>query len=137
MKLLRWLAAGLIWILGSVLGLVGVLLCITVVLLPLGIPILMLARRLFSAASALVLPRAVRHPVDELDRVGTEATQKLRRTSKRTATSGADSIASDVKGAYGKGKGVLADADAGKKARRLRRSVEKKAGRRNRRGFHA
>jgi membrane protein implicated in regulation of membrane protease activity len=65
MKPLRWLAAGLVWVVAGLLGLVGVLLSVTVILLPIGIPVLMLARRLFSLSSTLVLPRAVRHPVQE------------------------------------------------------------------------
>jgi hypothetical protein len=65
MKPLRWLGAGLVWILAGLLGLVGGLLCVTVILLPLGIPVLMLARRLFGLSARLVLPRAARHPAEE------------------------------------------------------------------------
>ena len=65
MKPLRWLLAGLVWLVGGLLGLVGALLCVTIILLPLGIPVLMLARRLFSLAALLVLPRAARHPFQE------------------------------------------------------------------------
>jgi membrane protein implicated in regulation of membrane protease activity len=65
MKLLRWLAAGIVSILAAVLGLVGVVLCPTIILLPLGVLLLMLAERLLSLAAALALPRAVRHPVQE------------------------------------------------------------------------
>ena len=66
MRLLRALAGSLLWILSGVLGLVGVLLCVTVILLPLGIPLLMLARKLFRYSMVFFLPRAVRHPVQEL-----------------------------------------------------------------------
>ena len=65
MKPLRWMAAGLLWILAGVLGLVGALLCVTIILLPLGIPILMLARRLFTRSAALLVPQPVKHPVQE------------------------------------------------------------------------
>jgi hypothetical protein len=65
MKPLRWMAAGLLWILAGVLGLVGGLLCVTIILLPLGIPILMLARRLFTRSARLVVPKPVKHPVEE------------------------------------------------------------------------
>ena len=65
MKPLRWMAAGLLWILAGLLGLVGGLLCVTIILLPLGIPILMLARRLFTRSAKLLVPRSVRHPADE------------------------------------------------------------------------
>ena len=66
MRLLRALAGSLLWILSGVLGLVGVLLCVTVILLPLGIPLLMLARRLFRYSMVFFLPRTVRHPAQEL-----------------------------------------------------------------------
>lgn len=65
-RLLRALAGSLLWILSGVLGLVGVLLCVTVILLPLGIPLLALARRLFRYSMRFFLPRAVRHPAQEL-----------------------------------------------------------------------
>ena len=65
MKPFRWLGAGLLWILAGLLGLVGGLLCVTIILLPLGIPILMLARKLFTASGRLLLPRPVKHPVKE------------------------------------------------------------------------
>jgi hypothetical protein len=45
--MLRWLGAG-VWIFAGLVGLVGALLCVTIILLPLGIPVLMLAKRLFS-----------------------------------------------------------------------------------------
>ena len=65
MKPLRWMAAALLWILAGLLGLVGGLLCVTIILLPLGIPILMLARRLFTRSVALVVPKPVKHPARE------------------------------------------------------------------------
>jgi hypothetical protein len=64
MKPLRWLAAGLLWILAGLLGVVGALLCVTIVLLPLGIPAILLARRLFSMSTRLLVPRKARHPVE-------------------------------------------------------------------------
>ena len=77
MKPLRWLVGGVVWILAGLLGLVGVLLSVTVILLPLGIPIILLARRLFSLSAKLVLPRAVRQP-------GREAGEAIRRRGKDT-----------------------------------------------------
>lgn len=65
MRALRWTGASLLMLLAGLLGLVGGLLCITLILLPLGIPLLFLARKLFRAAGALVVPRQVRHPVKE------------------------------------------------------------------------
>jgi hypothetical protein len=66
MRILRGLVGSLLWILAGLLGLVGVLLCATLILLPVGIPVLMLARRLFTYAMAVMVPRKVRHPVQEL-----------------------------------------------------------------------
>lgn len=68
MRFLRGLSGGLLWIVASLLGLVAVLLCVTVILLPVGIPLLMLARRMFGRAVGLMLPRAMSHPVDELSK---------------------------------------------------------------------
>jgi biopolymer transport protein ExbB/TolQ len=66
MRILGVLLGSLLWIVAGVVGLLGVLLSVTVILLPIGIPLLMLARRLFQTATALVLPRKVRHPVEEM-----------------------------------------------------------------------
>lgn len=83
MKLLCWLAAGLLWILAGVVGLLGILLSVTVILLPVGIPLLMLAKKIAGLASALLLPKAVRHPVQALEDkapdVSLPDTGKLRR----------------------------------------------------------
>jgi hypothetical protein len=68
MRLLRALVGSLLWILAGVIGLVAVLLCATIILLPLGIPLLMLARRLFRYSMALFMPRKARHPAQELGR---------------------------------------------------------------------
>ena len=66
MRLLRGLAGSLLWILAGVVGLLGIVLSATILLLPLGIPLLMLARRLFRYSMTMFLPREVRHPVQEL-----------------------------------------------------------------------
>jgi hypothetical protein len=113
MKILRWLGAGLIAIVAGVLALVGLILCVTLVLAPLGIPILMLARRVFALAGRMVVPRALRHPIDELDRSGEEKTAKLKRKAKDGARSGADQAQSAGKSATKRGKKV---AKRGKKA---------------------
>lgn len=80
MRILAALAGAVLWILAGLLGLVGVLLCVTLVLLPLGIPVLMLARRLFRFAMTLMLPREVRHPVDALGRSAESAGRKAGKT---------------------------------------------------------
>lgn len=83
MKALRWLGASLLSLVGVVLGLVGALLCVTVLLLPLGIPVLLLARRLFAAAAALVVPHGVRHPIEAVSASGSGAVDDAERTVRR------------------------------------------------------
>jgi hypothetical protein len=78
MRILRALVGSVLWILAGVLGLVGVLLCVTLILLPLGIPVLMLARKLFAFAMTLMLPRKVRHPVDELGKSARRGAKKTK-----------------------------------------------------------
>jgi hypothetical protein len=78
MRILRALGGSLLWILAGVLGLVGVLLCATIILLPLGIPVLMLARKVFALAMALMLPRKVTHPVDELGKSARRGAKKAK-----------------------------------------------------------
>jgi len=65
MRVPRALLGALLWILASVIGLVAVLLCITLVLLPLGIPLLALARRMFTRSIRLFMPPAAVHPFSE------------------------------------------------------------------------
>jgi hypothetical protein len=60
------LAGVLLWIVAAVVGLVGVVLSVTLILLPIGIPLLLLARKLFAQATLLLLPRKVAHPLQEL-----------------------------------------------------------------------
>jgi hypothetical protein len=87
MRALRWLGAGVVWILAGVVGLLGVVLSVTLILLPLGIPLLMVARRLAALATAMVVPHAVRHPVDALGKKGSDlqgkAEKKARSMKKR------------------------------------------------------
>ena len=70
MRVLRALGGSLLLIVTGVVGLLGVLLSVTVILLPVGIPLLMLARKLFGFSMTLFLPRAVRHPAQELRKKG-------------------------------------------------------------------
>jgi hypothetical protein len=70
MRVLRALAGSLLWVLACVVGLLGVLLSVTLILLPVGIPLLLLARKLFKYSLTLFLPRVVRHPAQELGRKG-------------------------------------------------------------------
>jgi hypothetical protein len=78
MRALRSLAGALLWLVACVLGLVGVILCVTILLIPLGLLVLRLSRDLFAKAVRLMLPRALAHPVEELDR----RTSGRRRTSR-------------------------------------------------------
>ena len=79
MRLLRGLLGALLWIVAVVLGLLGFVLCVTVILLPLGIPLLVLARRLLTRAVALMLPRSLAHPVDEITKTTKKKARKLRK----------------------------------------------------------
>jgi hypothetical protein len=65
MRVLRGLGGAGLWIVASVVGLLAVVMCVTVILLPVGIPLLMLARRMFGKSVGMLLPRALTHPVDE------------------------------------------------------------------------
>ena len=66
MRFLRGLFGVVLWLLAAVVGLLGMLLSVTLILLPLGIPLLMLARRLFTSSVRLFMPRALAHPAQEL-----------------------------------------------------------------------
>ncbi|MBP1817923.1 hypothetical protein [Mycobacterium sp. OAE908] len=79
MRLLRGLLGALLWIVAAILGLLGFVLCVTVILLPLGIPLLGLARRLLTRAVALMLPRSLAHPVDEITKTTQKKARKLRK----------------------------------------------------------
>jgi hypothetical protein len=101
----------LLWILAGVVGLLGIVLSVTVILLPLGIPLLMLARRMFTRSVALVLPRKVSHPVDEAGRA-----------ARKKGREGRDAVTDvDVKklGKRARKKASKAGKEAGKKTRKV------------------
>ena len=83
MRLLRGVAGALLWIVAAVVGLVGALACVTVVLLPVGIPLLFLAKRLFTTSVRLLMPKKMAHPVkaakDAVTDTGGDVTKKLRK----------------------------------------------------------
>jgi hypothetical protein len=85
MRIVRALLGALLWVLAAVVGLVAVILCVTVVLLPLGLPLLNLARQLFTSSVQLMLPRAVAHPVKTLEKSSRKKAGKARRTARDTA----------------------------------------------------
>jgi hypothetical protein len=120
MRLLRGLLGAVLWLLAAVIGLVGVLLCVTLVLLPLGIPLLMLARRMFGRAMRLLLPRRVAHPVEE-----------LKKTSRRRTKRAADAVDSG-RGSVAKG-GRRAAKKSAKTASKLMDSGKRTARRSRRR----
>jgi hypothetical protein len=103
MKALRWSGASLLGLLGGLLGLVGVILCATLILLPLGIPVVMLARRLFKTAGQLVVPKPVRHPVEQLKDSSSgsarSAWRSLRGGGSKASASAADGAATVSSGA--------------------------------------
>jgi hypothetical protein len=57
MRALRGIAAGVVWLLATVLLLLSAVLCITVILLPLGIPLGLVAMRLYVYGVQLLAPR--------------------------------------------------------------------------------
>lgn len=123
MKILRWLGAGLVAVVAGVLALVGLILCVTLILLPLGIPVLMLARRVFALAGRMVVPRALRHPIDELDKSREAASGTLKKRAKTGARSSADKVQETGKSAVKRGKqGAKRGRKSAKRtARRLRK----------------
>jgi hypothetical protein len=83
MKFLRWVAASLLGLVGGLVGLLGVVLTATLILAPIGIPLLFLARKLFGVSTRLVLPRAVRHPLESLDPTRSDAADDVKKTVRK------------------------------------------------------
>ena len=83
MWLLRGLAASLLWIVAGLLGLLGAVLSITVILLPVGIPLLMLAKKVFGYSMVVMVPGKVRHPARHTqDAAKKQANGLFRRSTK-------------------------------------------------------
>jgi hypothetical protein len=80
MRLLRGLGGALLWVVASVVALLAVVLCVTIILLPVGIPLFMLAKKMFGRAVGLMLPRTLTHPVDE---GGKKASKRRKDASKK------------------------------------------------------
>jgi hypothetical protein len=89
MRIIRGMGGALLWVVAALLGLVGVLLCVTVILLPLGLPLLLVARKLFGIAIKMVMPRAAAHPVKE-------SGKSLRKTRRKAKKSMPDLSAGDM-----------------------------------------
>jgi hypothetical protein len=87
-RVLRALGGVLLWLLAAVVGLLGALLSVTLVLLPIGIPLLLLAKRLFTTSVQLLVSPKVAHPVREM--------QKASKRRGRDVTDAASDTTSDV-----------------------------------------
>jgi hypothetical protein len=124
MRLLRGLLGVLLWILAGLLGLVGVVLCLTIILLPLGIPLVVLAGRLFTRAVQLMLPREVAHPIREVKKTSKKQGKELKKTSEKKGKKVGAAL-SDVAGEASK---RMSDAagDAAKKGRKVLRQERKR-----------
>ena len=123
MRLLRGLAGAVLWILAAVVGLLGVVLCVTVILLPLGIPLVILARRLFTRSVRLMLPRSVAHPVDESGK----SARKKGRKAKSAATDAVETATKKGRKGSDKGADVASVAlEKGRKAAKKGRKAAKK-----------
>lgn len=79
MRFVRGMGGALLWVLACVVGLLGAVLSVTVILLPVGVPLLLLARKLFGTATKLLMPRAVSHPVQEAGRSVRKSGRKARK----------------------------------------------------------
>jgi hypothetical protein len=106
MRIFRALIGSVLWLLAGILGLVGVILCATLILLPLGIPVLMLARKLFAYSMVFFVPRKVRHPVQELGKSArggaADAVDSVKKTKKKTKKNTPDVDLSPVSKRAGK-----------------------------------
>ena len=119
MKFLRWVAACLLGLVGGLVGLLGVVLTATLLLAPIGIPLLFLARKIFATAGRLVVPRAVRHPLEELDRSGSDAVGDVKRTLRKKWRKGGKDVRKRATKA-----GKKATKNAGKKVpKKVRKKV--------------
>jgi hypothetical protein len=85
MWLLRGLGASLLWILAGVVGLVGIILSATLILLPVGIPLVMLAKKIFGYSMVLLVPGKVRHPVSSMEDSVKSGSKGLFKRSKASA----------------------------------------------------
>jgi hypothetical protein len=108
-RLLRGLLGALLWILASLVGLLGVVACVTLILLPVGIPLLMLARRLFGKSFRLFMPPAIANPVKETRSRGQkrkEAAGKLGKQARRKMADKTQSVGPVGKQVKQKAKGA-------------------------------
>jgi hypothetical protein len=88
MLLLRGLGASLLWIVAGVVGLLGALLSVTVILAPVGIPLLLLARKIFGYSMVVLFPGKVRHPVQHTEKSAKGGLKRMFGKSKSVADTG-------------------------------------------------
>jgi len=112
MWLLRGLGASLLWIVAGVVGLLGVLLSVTIILLPVGIPLLMLAKKVFGYSMVLLVPGKVRHPAEHAEKSARKGVRRM---------FGSSTEAAGKAGKSGKKTARKARKKAGKKARKALR----------------
>jgi hypothetical protein len=93
MRILRGLLGALMWILAAVVGLVAAILCVTVILLPIGLPLLNVARQLFTRSVQLMLPPAVAHPVKTMDKKRQQKAKDSRKGIGKGARGVAEAVA--------------------------------------------
>jgi len=98
-----------LWIVASLVGLLGIVACVTLILLPVGIPLLMVARRLFGKSFRLFMPPAIANPVKETRSRGQkrrEAAGRLGRQARRKMADKTPSVEPVAKQAKQKAKGA-------------------------------
>jgi hypothetical protein len=113
MRALRGAASIVVWLLATVLLIVSLVLCITLILLPLGVPLMLLAFRLYGYGVQLMLPRP---------------REVKRHVRKQFGLRPRGSASGDLKRAGNRARG--ATRDLGKRAHGMKRDVGKRTGRR-------
>jgi hypothetical protein len=88
MMVIRGLGVSLLWILAGVVGLVGAILSVTVILAPVGIPLLLLAKRLFKYSMVVLTPNKVRHPIKHAEKSAGDSSRRLFKRSQSMAKKG-------------------------------------------------
>jgi hypothetical protein len=111
MRVLRGAASIVVWLLATVLLVVSLVLCITLILLPLGVPLMLLAFRLYGYGVQLMMPRRA------------EVKRHLR---KQFGLRPRGSASGDLKRAGKRARG--AKRDLGKRAHSMKRDVGKRTG---------
>jgi hypothetical protein len=112
MRVLRGVASIVVWLLATVLLVVALVLCITLILLPVGVPLMLLAFRLYGYGVQLMMPRR---------------REVKRHVRKQFGLRPRGSASGDLKRAGKRASG--AKRDFGKRAHGMKRDVGKRTGR--------